>query len=265
MLQGEAIIDNRRIIFSLVVPITVVTGEGSSGDLATGCAIKLFTLENVAFYVQRAIDNLKIHHNYFKIPPPSPTLIGDRNGRGQIVKNEVATFRGPCRVTRRLMMMKTNRNKHWIRVRKILHEECVHGVDKIKTEEGPDDEVMKNKEKLCTRDDNLQRLNHVGRNEKIKAVHEIDCSFDDNKVSDVEIEESGKRGAVVSKNEEGIKWDEDSDERPQLSGGRFIKTLSGRVALFTLGEEEEEEDHEIIVEDPFHWEENEKESVKASK
>ncbi|GJR53322.1 40S ribosomal protein S29 [Tanacetum coccineum] len=84
--------------------------------------------------------------------------------------------------------------------------------DKIKLEEGLDDEVMKNKEKLCATDDNLQTLNHAGENEKMEAVHEIDCSFDDNKVSDAEIEESGKRDAVVSKNEEGIKWDEDSDE-----------------------------------------------------
>ncbi|GJR65821.1 reverse transcriptase domain-containing protein [Tanacetum coccineum] len=84
--------------------------------------------------------------------------------------------------------------------------------DKIKLEEGLDDEVMKNKEKLCATDDNLQPLNHAGENEKMEAVHEIDCSFDDNKVSDAEIEESGKRDAVVSKNEEGIKWDEDSDE-----------------------------------------------------
>nr|GEW99279.1 hypothetical protein [Tanacetum cinerariifolium] len=61
-----------------MVPITVVTGEGSSGDLAIGCAINLFTLENVAFYVRglshnfaidifMAIDNLKIHHNSFKM------------------------------------------------------------------------------------------------------------------------------------------------------------------------------------------------------
>nr|GEW92298.1 hypothetical protein [Tanacetum cinerariifolium] len=39
-----------------MVPITVVTGKGSSSDLATGCAIKLFTLENVAFYVQGGVD-----------------------------------------------------------------------------------------------------------------------------------------------------------------------------------------------------------------
>ncbi|GJV38020.1 hypothetical protein Tco_1410497 [Tanacetum coccineum] len=56
-----------RTISSLMVPITIVTGEGSSGDLATGSAIKLLTLENAAFYVQGATDNLKIHHSSFKI------------------------------------------------------------------------------------------------------------------------------------------------------------------------------------------------------
>nr|GEZ04796.1 hypothetical protein [Tanacetum cinerariifolium] len=113
----------------------------------------------------------------------------------QIVKNRVATFCGPY---------------------------------KIKTKEGPDDEVMKNKEKLCTRDDKLQTLNHAGSNEKMEAVHEIDCSFDDNKVSDAKIKESGKRDAVVSKNEEGIKWDEDSDER--LNEENESVTLENSVA-----------------------------------
>ncbi|GJR40107.1 auxilin-like protein 1 [Tanacetum coccineum] len=113
---------------------------------------------------------------------------------------------------------------------KILHEECMQGVDKIKTEEALDDEVMKNKEKLCTRDDTLQTLNNAGVNEKMEAVHEIDCSFDGNKVSEAEREESDKRDAVVSENEEGIKWDEDSDERLNSNEENESVTLANSEA-----------------------------------
>ena len=54
-MQGEAIAQNLRTMFSLKVPIiSVVTGEGGSGAaLAIGCTNKLFLLENSDFNVAR--------------------------------------------------------------------------------------------------------------------------------------------------------------------------------------------------------------------
>nr|GEZ70353.1 hypothetical protein [Tanacetum cinerariifolium]GEZ79013.1 hypothetical protein [Tanacetum cinerariifolium] len=301
-------------VFACRFTVAVVTGEGSSGDLATGflylSSYRYSLVNNMTLigsnssshnFAIGAIDNLKIHHNSFKIPPPSPILIGDRfddverkhkmllagahkdverdgtidmdtivrfnekvvhenrfqdgNGRKDdhvgltshdwavsdvglqaVEENEKESVKtskqdGNDKIWETISKDDENKQKQTLgHSEKILHEECMQGVDKIKTEEGPDEEVMKNKEKLCTRDDNLQTLTRVGSNEKIEAVHEIDCSFDDNKVSDAKIEESGKRDAVVSENEESIKWDEDSDERLNSNKENKSVTLENSVA-----------------------------------
>ncbi|GKB16188.1 Rho GTPase-activating protein 5-like protein [Tanacetum coccineum] len=59
--------------FPLIVPITIVTCEGSSGDLA----IKLFTLENAAFYVQDKHLNKMNSHNIVMVFAPNMTQMVD--------------------------------------------------------------------------------------------------------------------------------------------------------------------------------------------
>nr|GEZ10270.1 hypothetical protein [Tanacetum cinerariifolium] len=193
----------------------VVTGEGSSSDLTNGCAIKLFTWDNVAFYVQGAIDNLKIHHNSFKMWYYWFFSIEDCN------RDDDHCLSMCCSIDYKMGAHRDVERNGTV---------DMHGESKA-LNDSDEDELYENLIKLQLKDIDMKpRIQVVGFNEKV--VHEN--QFQDG---------NGRK-----------------DDHVGLASHDWEVS---DVGLQAVGEEEE--DHEIIVEDPFHWEENEKESVKASK